>query len=225
MQLPGQRQVATAFHTFRTFIAAGVVRPTSPARVVGSAAALVRFGPTPAAGYTAAALRFPDDTAVIDDAGTLTFAEVHRRSNAIANAWRADGVSEGDNVALMIRNHRGWVESVIACSKLGANALFLNTSFSGPQLADVCTRESPVAVVFDEEFADIVSAAARGRRRYVSWTDPGSAHPDPTLQELISGGDPSDLPRPSARGKAIILTSGTTGTPKGASRQQPRSLA
>src|SRR5215213_1497991 len=182
MQLPGKRQVATAMHTFRTFTTAGVVRPTRPGRIVGMAAALVRFGPTPAAGYTAAALRFPDETAIVDEAGTLTFREVHARSNAIANAWRADGVREGDNVALMIRNHRGWVESVIACSKLGANALFLNTSFSGPQLADVCERERPVAVVFDEEFADVLTAAARGRRRYVSWTGPGSAHPDPTLE-------------------------------------------
>src|SRR3954470_4979863 len=99
MRLPRQRQVATAMHTFRTFTAAGVVRPTRPDRIVGIAAALVRFGPTPAAGSPAAALDYPDEIAIVDDAGTLTFREVHRRSNAIANAWRADGVSEGDNVA------------------------------------------------------------------------------------------------------------------------------
>src|SRR3954447_24254410 len=163
MQLPGTRQVATAMHTFRTFTAAGVVRPTRPDRIVGMAPALVRFGPTRAAGYTAAALRYPDETALVDDAGTLTFRAVHRRSNAIANAWRADGIGPGDNVALMVRNHRGWVEAVVACSKLGANAIFLNTSFGGPQLAEVCRRERAVAVVYDDEFAHALRDA--GRRR------------------------------------------------------------
>ena len=62
----------------------------------------------------------------------------------------------------MCRNHRGWIDAYVATNKLGANALFMNTAFSGPQLADVAEREDPVAIIFDEEFAEVLEAAARG---------------------------------------------------------------
>jgi hypothetical protein len=68
-----QRQVANKLHTVRTLAEAGVIRPTRPTRLIHLASALIRFGPTPAAGYTASALRYPDETAVIDESGTLTF--------------------------------------------------------------------------------------------------------------------------------------------------------
>ena len=56
----------------------------------------------------------------------------------------------------MCRNHRGFIEATVACSKLGASALYLNTAFAGPQIADVLEREDPVAVIYDEEFAELV---------------------------------------------------------------------
>ena len=124
----------------------------------------------------------------------------------------------------MCRNHRGWVEAYVGPNKLGAHALFLNTAFSGPQLADVAEREGPVAVIFDEEFADVLAAAAEGRKRFVAWHEPGAQRADATLDELISGSDRSDLSPPPEQGKAVILTSGTTGAPKGARRKQPQSL-
>src|SRR5215210_5855273 len=120
MSLPG-RLLNSAF-VVRTAARAGLLAPSRPDRVVGAATALLRFGITPAAGYTAAAARYPGDVALIDERGTLTFREVDERSNALARALSDAGVDEGDGVALMVRNHRGWVETVTACSKLGANA-------------------------------------------------------------------------------------------------------
>src|SRR5439155_11560855 len=105
-----------------------------------------------AAGYTASALRYPDEPAIIDELGTVTFREVHERTNALANALAEDGIEEGDGVGIMCRNHRGFVDAVVALSKLGAHALFLNTAFSAPQLADVAKREKPKALIYDEEF-------------------------------------------------------------------------
>ena len=67
----------------------------------------------------------------------------------------------------MARNHRGFVEAVVACSKLGAHALFLNTSFSGPQLTDVADREKPKAIIYDEEFAEVLADAGHRRKRYI----------------------------------------------------------
>ncbi|MDP9293862.1 MAG: acyl-CoA synthetase [Actinomycetota bacterium] len=217
-------QLNTKLHTLATLTGAGVITPTRPDRLLRTAMALVRWGPSPAAGYVVSATRFPDEVAIIDELGTLTFREVHERTNALAHALSDDGVNEGDNVALMCRNHRGFVDAVLACSKLGCHILFLNTAFSGPQLADVAEREKPKAVVYDEEFAEVLADAGRRRKRYVAWHEPDVETGDPALEDLIERGDRSDVVPPSEPGKAVILTSGTTGTPKGASRSQPKSL-
>jgi acyl-CoA synthetase (AMP-forming)/AMP-acid ligase II len=218
-------QLTTMLFTARTLAGAGVLHPGRPDHVLGAVRALVRFGPTPAGGYGASAERYGSETAIIDELGTLTFAEVHERTNALANALRADGIEAGDSVGVMCRNHRGFVDAVIACSKLGANVLFLNTAFSGPQLTDVAKREKPKALIYDHEFEELIHDASRRRKRYIAWHDTDDGKPkDRLIEDLIAGGDTRDLTPPRERGKAIILTSGTTGMPKGASRSQPRSL-
>jgi fatty-acyl-CoA synthase len=118
------------------------------------------------------------------------------------------------------------VDAYVALSKLGANALFLNTAFSGPQLTDVAQREEPKALIYDHEFADLIKDAGKRRKRYIAWHDPDDGKSkDPRIEDLIAGGDTTDLAPPEdGPGKAVILTSGTTGTPKGASRSQPKSL-
>jgi len=204
--------------------ATGILRPQRPDRMARTLLALQRWGPTPAAGYTASAIRYPDAVAVIDDLGTLTFAEVHRRSNGLAHALADAGIGEGDGVAVMCRNHRGFIETTVACSKLGAHALYLNTAFAGPQITEVMTREKPVALVYDEEFAELVSEGGRRRKRFIAWHEGEGKPADPLLEDLIGGGDSSDVVPPAERGRVVILTSGTTGTPKGASRKQPESL-
>jgi len=224
MKMISPGYVAGKAQTLATLANVGIIRPHRPDRLLNAALALLRWGATPAAGYKAAASRFPDDLAVIDESGTLTFKEVHERTNALAHALADEGVGPGDGVAIMCRNHRGWVDAYVAVNKLGANALFMNTSFSGPQLADVAEREEPVAVVFDEEFGEVLAAASEGRKRFIAWHEPESDREETTLDELVERGDTSDLSPPPDQGKAVILTSGTTGTPKGASRKQPQSL-
>jgi acyl-CoA synthetase (AMP-forming)/AMP-acid ligase II len=224
MKPPNPAQVAGKLQTVATLAGAGIIRPQRPDRLLNAAVALIRWGATPAAGYKAAASRYPDDLGLIDESGTLTFREIHERSNALAHALAREGVAAGDGVAIMCRNHRGWVDAYVAVNKLGADALFMNTAFSGPQLADVAEREDPVAVIFDEEFAEVLEGASQGRKRYIAWHEPDAERSDKTLDELIEGGDASDLKPPPEQGKAVILTSGTTGTPKGASRKQPQSL-
>ena len=135
--------------------------------------ALRRWGPTPAAAYTGSAARFPHRAALIDERGTLTFEEVHLRTNALAREMRAAGIREGDGVAIMCRNHRGFVEATLACSKLGASALYLNTAFAGPQITDVMRRENPAALVYDADFANLVGDGGEGRKRFVAWAEPG----------------------------------------------------
>ena len=216
--------LSTKTQTLLTLANAGIVRPTRPDRIWHIALALHRWGTTPAAGYTAAAARYPDDVGIVDELGTLTFRQINERTNALAHAFEADGIGAGDRVAIMCRNHRGFIETVIACSKLGAHALFLNTAFSKPQLTDVIEREEPKALVFDEEFTDLLGEAHVDLERYIAWHDPEQDADAPLLEALIENGDTSELSAPAEPGKATILTSGTTGTPKGANRSQPKSM-
>jgi fatty-acyl-CoA synthase len=122
----------------------------------------------------------------------------------------------------MCRNHRYFVEATMACAKLGAVALYLNTAFAAPQLAEVMARESTMALIYDEEFTDLLDEGS-GVERFVAWSD-GDAS-DPQVEHLISSQDGGrELPVPPESGRYIILTSGTTGTPKGAQRGSPEGL-
>ena len=221
MSLPGR--VAYTIGGVKILAEAGVVRPMRPDRVFKVLQTLARWGRSPAAGTISLANRFPDDTAIVDELGTLSYRELHERSNALAHALSDAGILEGDGVAVMCRNHRGFIEATAAVSKLGADALYLNTAFAAPQLNEVVQREKPKAIVYDEEFGELLSEAAKRRKRFVAWHD-SEGLDDPTLDELIEAGDPSDVVPPEREGRATILTSGTTGSPKGASRANPQSM-
>src|SRR5664280_1442191 len=184
----------------RTLLDTGMFQPTRPDKALRSLAALRRWGPTPAAAYTGSAIRYPERIAVIDERGTLTFEELDRRTNALARELKKAGISEQDGVAIMCRNHRGVIDATVACSKLGAGALYLNTSFAGPQITDVLAREDPVAVIYDEEFTELVREGAAARLRFVAWREPGArppaSSPDPLLEDLIARGEDSELRPP-----------------------------
>ncbi len=221
MNLRAARQ---KLYVARTLLDTGMLAPTRPDKALRSLGALRRWGATPAAAYTGSAIRYPDRAAIIDERGTLSFADVHRRTNALANELRRAGIGEHAGVAMMCRNHRGFVEATIACSKLGASALYLNTAFAGPQITDVLAREEPVAIVYDEEFTDLIDAGARTRKRFIAWSEPGSRPAEELLEDLIARGEEREPPAPVENGRVVILTSGTTGTPKGAARKQPDSM-
>jgi len=218
------REARYKLQVARTLLGTGMVQPERLDKAVRALGALRRWGPSSPAAYLGGAIRFPDRAAVVDDRGALTYREVHRRTNALASQLRSAGVREGDGVAIMCRNHRGFVEATVACAKLGAGALYLNTAFAGPQIADVLRREDPRAVIYDEEFAGLVGEGAEGRLRFVSWCEPGETPAEPTIEQLIAAGSEAELEPPAEKGRVVILTSGTTGTPKGASRQQPDTL-
>jgi acyl-CoA synthetase (AMP-forming)/AMP-acid ligase II len=221
MRVP--ERVAYTLGGVKILAEAGVIRPMRPDRAVNVVKTLSRWGRSPAAGAIALADRFPDETAIVDELGTLTYRELHERSNGLAHAFSDAGILEGDGVAVMCRNHRGFIEATAAISKLGADALYLNTAFAAPQLTEVVGREKPKAIVYDEEFGDLLSEAAKRRKRFIAWHDSDDL-PYPTLGGLVAGGDPSDVVPPEREGRTTILTSGTTGSPKGASRANPQSL-
>ena len=206
----------------RVLTESGIVRPIRPDKLARIAATYARWGTTPATGIAASAIIRPDDVAIIDERGELTFAELHQRSNALARAFAERGVRAGDGVGIMARNHRGFVEATLAAAKLGASSLYLNTMFAGPQLAEVMEREDPKLLVHDEEFTELLEGVDSHIRRVLAWVD-GEPGGD-TIDGLIEGADRSDLSPPSETPRFVILTSGTTGTPKGAQRSSPNGL-
>ena len=207
----------------RVLAGTGLLRPQRPDRLLGAALAVHRWGFSLPGGYAAAAARNPQGVAIIDDAGRLSFADVDRRSNALAGGLAGVGIREGDRVGVLCRNHHGFLEVSLALAKLGADVLYLNTGFAGPQLAEVLTREDAVAVVHDGEFTGLIGDALPPSRRLVAWPDGHDGGGATSIDRLIESGDPREPDPPERASRMTILTSGTTGTPKGASRSQPRS--
>ncbi len=168
-----------------------------------------------------AAIRHRDGVALIDERGALTFADIDARSNAVANAWRSRGLRGGDGVGIVARNHRGFLDALFAAAKSGARMVLLNTDFGGAQLTEVIRREGVDLLVHDAEYTDAVACADVRLGCMTAWSETPVAN---SLEAVIADGDPSPPPKPGAEPKLIILTSGTTGTPKGARRSEPRSL-
>jgi acyl-CoA synthetase (AMP-forming)/AMP-acid ligase II len=199
----------------------GVLRPIPPTTLARMGRALKEWGTGPAGGFTSMALRDPDRLGLVDELGSLTFGQMHRRSNALARALADRGVGEGDSVAVMCRNHRGFVDAIVATAKVGADILLLNTAFAGPQLVDVLEREGPQVVVHDQEFTAML-AKAHVDTRVLGWVDDESAlgKGADSVEALIAAYDDSELEAPGHHARIVILTSGTTGAPKGAPRSE-----
>jgi acyl-CoA synthetase (AMP-forming)/AMP-acid ligase II len=217
-----RQSVADAVFEARVLREAGVLGLERPDKAIRVGSAYVRWGASPALGITTAAIHYPHETALIDERGSLSFEQLHRRSNALAHAFAGMGIGYGDGVGIMCRNHRGFIEATLAVAKLGASALYLNTMFAGPQLVEVTRRESPKALVYDEEFTALLDGVDEGVARVVGWAD--GATDAATIDSLVAANEESNLKPPPDKPRFVILTSGTTGTPKGAQRSSPDGL-
>jgi fatty-acyl-CoA synthase len=202
------------------FARSGGLRLMPARRILAVLRALHRYGLLGAATVIAAA-RDTDGAALIDERGELTFGELDSRTNALANQWRRLGLGPGARVAVLAGNHRGFLEAVYAAAKCGAGVVLLNTGFGGAQLADMVAREDVDLLVYDDDHSAVVADVHPRLGRLRAW----APTPDPdALDALIERGDTAPPPRSGGRPKIVILTSGTTGVPKGAARSEPFSL-
>jgi fatty-acyl-CoA synthase len=201
---------------------AGLLEPQPPRRIYRIVRALDRLGQIGAA-IAIAALANPERIGLVDELGPLTYAELDQRANALAWALRGRGLGEQDCIGILCRNHRGFFDATFGGGKVGARLLFLNTDFAGPQLRDVCEREGVSLLIHDEEYAELVSGIEPRHGKVVAWTDQPGELTD-TLEQMRRGHETAAPPEPSRPAAIVLLTSGTTGTPKGASRRQGHSL-
>jgi fatty-acyl-CoA synthase len=238
LDLPGQ--VATKFqqyaergwaelHYLRKIFESGALKLESPQVIASAITDALRWGEL---GMIPAlnARRAPNRAAVIDDEGTLSFKELDDAANAVANGLRVMGVRDGDGVAILARNHRWFLVANYGCARVGARMIMLNSEFSGPQIKDVSEREGAKLIIYDDEYTEAVKQAdpPLGKLRALG-SNPDSEEPsgstDETMAELIARSSSAPAPKVTKRASIIILTSGTTGTPKGANRATPATLA
>ncbi|MBE1551608.1 fatty-acyl-CoA synthase [Mycobacterium sp. OAS707] len=216
-------------HYFLKMLEAGAFKLEPPQNIAAMLADIRRwgeFGMIPALN----ARRTPNRTAIIDDFGELTFGELDQAAHEVANGLLEKGIKGGDGIAILARNHRWFLIAVYGAARTGARIILLNSEFSGPQIKEVSEREGAKLIIYDDEYFDAVSKAEPelGKLRALG-TNPdkgeSSASTDETLEDFVARNSGKPAPKATKHSSIIILTSGTTGTPKGANRSTPPSLA
>ena len=215
-------------HYFLKMLEAGAFKLEPPQNVAAMLADIRRwgeFGMIPALN----ARRTPNRTAIIDDFGEITFKELDEAAHEVANGLLKMGVKGGDGVAILARNHRWFLIAVYGCARAGARIILLNSEFSGPQIKEVSEREGAKLIIYDDEYFEAVSKAdpelGRLRALGVNPDKDDSPSTDETLEDLVARSSGKPAPKATKHSSIIILTSGTTGTPKGANRSTPPTLA
>lgn len=203
----------------RVLVGSRMITLMRPDKYVAMVGVLRTQGTHATSGFALAAVRDPGGIGIIDERGSLTWSEIQQRAGALGAGIIAAHGGRPESVAILARNHRGLVDALLATTRIGAHALLLNTGFSGPQLAEVMQREGAQVIVYDEEFAGVVSEAHQGVDGLIgilAWTDADAELP--TTDGLIAEHSGRPAAYAPSLGKVVLLTSGTTGTPKGARR-------
>lgn len=165
--------------------------------------AFYKCGPSFAFLAKLAAIRFGDFEALCDDCGALTFRQLNDRAESLARFLRVkEGVNEGQQVAILFSNHRGFVLSLLAVTRLGADVLPLNPKVPREVLEPLLERQEIDLLLVEVEASERVRGI-------------------PTRTLVCKDGldAPAVLGRVRRGGQLVVLTSGTTGTSKGIRRK------
>lgn len=205
-----------------------IVRRTGlldPRRVPALAAATARWGPTAAAPFAAYALAAPRRVAVIDERGELSYADLDRQSTHLAQGLHQLGAQRGERMGVACHNHRDFVELTVAAAKAGLGVVYLNTSFAAPQMREVVEREDIAVLAIDAELLHLIDDAAHDTPLVVAGLADEHDHAAigdgmHTMATVRRDGALGGRLRASLQVPPVLLTSGTTGTPKGAQRSR-----
>lgn len=187
----------------RALLRSGLLTPPAPLAGLRLLREARRGGTNPYTLLAVTTARWPDRTAIVDDDGALTYRQLRDVTESLARRLAADGVAPGQAVGVMCRNGRGFVAGVFAAALLGADVVPMSTEFRSDALAAAIQAHHISTVVADNEFAERVRSADES----VATVDPATVGTDE--------GARSDVATP---GRIVLLTSGTTGKPKGVPR-------
>lgn len=154
------------------------------------------------------AARSPNDIAVVDDAGTLTYAQLAARTDALARTLRANGVGPGVLVGVCAERSAELVIALVAAVKAGGAYVPIDPEYPADRVAFMLEDAGAPVLLAQERVARVLPAhsAKVVLLDGVTTEDWSGA----TNQE-------AQLPLPDADHSAyMIYTSGSTGKPKGA---------
>jgi fatty-acyl-CoA synthase len=220
----GWEQVAEFLHprTLKQLIRAGALSPMTPLAVGKSLPWLLGRGASLGILSAMNAVTVGDKPALHDRRGAVTWRELDKRVNRVSNSLGAVGVNPGDHVAMLLRNGREWAEVALAAQRIGVVACPLNTWAKPKELAPTIRNSRSHVLFYDTAHAAQVEECAPNHLPLVSVGDPAdSLRGSIPYEDLIAEhGEHPPAPFVRHRGtpKVIIQTSGTTGTPKAASR-------
>ena len=190
--------------TARALVSSGLLSPPAPIGVLRLAREVYRGGTNLYTLLAVAAARWPQRTAMIDDDGAITYRELQSKAESLARELSRDGVGTGQAVGIMCRNGRNFAASAFAAALVGADVVLVNTEFRTNALAGALSTHRITTMFADKEFAGQVGDTGGSVRAI----DPATVETRP--------GEPR--PKVVASGRLVLLTSGTTGVPRGVPR-------
>ncbi|MBW2423089.1 MAG: acyl--CoA ligase, partial [Deltaproteobacteria bacterium] len=173
-----------------------------------------------------AARWYPANEAVVDGIQRLTYAELQDQVRRMAALLHSLGVRKGDRVALLMHPSAAHVIALFGAIELGAIPCALHLRESAALLQAVVERLSPRVLVYDAALDELASELQRrvplitGAVRAASAISPPEkleAGSDPLIPRDLANWEMDFEPMPIAEDEtaAIVLSSGTTGVPKG----------
>ncbi|MEA1941233.1 MAG: long-chain fatty acid--CoA ligase [Pseudomonadota bacterium] len=154
----------------------------------------------------------PDATAfhIVETGETLSYADLERHSACAAGLLAAEGVGQGDRVAVLCRNRVEFFELLFACAKLGAILVPLNWRMPASELGSLIADCTPKLLAAGREDRETAYAAAAGHG--IPILDLEADYP---ARRDAAVPQPGRQAWPGNETWYLIYTSGTTGRPKG----------